>query len=126
MEILGIGPSELVFIILLAILVLGPKDMQKAGRTLGRWMNQINRSELWKLVNNTTREISNMPRKWMREANLEEWEADQAKNLIDPRTSRRQISSLSKPIDLQGTSKPAPEPSISPTAEEKQSTDQHG
>ena len=33
MEILGIGPSELLFIVLIAIIVLGPKDMQKAGRT---------------------------------------------------------------------------------------------
>ena len=41
MEILGIGASELVFIILIAIIILGPKDMQKAGRTIGRFLNQL-------------------------------------------------------------------------------------
>ena len=35
MEILGIGPMELFFIVLLAMIILGPKDMVKAGRTLG-------------------------------------------------------------------------------------------
>ena len=38
MEILEIGPSELIFILLIAIIVLGPKEMQNAGRTVGRWL----------------------------------------------------------------------------------------
>ena len=41
MEILGIGAPELIFIFLIAIIVLGPKDMQKAGRTIGRWLLKI-------------------------------------------------------------------------------------
>jgi sec-independent protein translocase protein TatB len=49
MEIFGIGASELVFILLIAIIVLGPKDMQKAGRTIGRWLNQLMRSDGWKV-----------------------------------------------------------------------------
>ena len=128
MEILGVGPSELVFIILIAILVLGPKEMQRAGKTLGRLLNQINRSELWKLLTSTTREISDMPRKWMREANLEQWEAEQGtKNLIDPRT-RMPVSALSKaaepaPAAATSPSVPAEEP---PTEEgENISTDQN-
>lgn len=85
MEILGIGASELVFILLIAIIVLGPRDMQKAGRTIGRWLNQASRSEIWKLVRDTSNEISNLPRKWMREANMELWEAQQdLRNTIDP------------------------------------------
>jgi Sec-independent protein translocase protein TatA len=34
MEILGIGMSELVFVVIIALIVLGPKDMQKAGKTI--------------------------------------------------------------------------------------------
>ena len=92
MEILGVGPSELIFIIILAIIVLGPRDMQKAGRTIGRWLNQASHSDLWKLVRDTSSELSNMPRKWMREANMELWEAEKdLQNKIDPqpRTSLR-------------------------------------
>jgi sec-independent protein translocase protein TatB len=86
MEILGIGPTELVFILLIAIIVLGPNEMQKAGRTVGRWLNQLRTSEGWKIVRDTSRELSNLPNKWMREANLEMWETQQdLRRAIDPR-----------------------------------------
>jgi sec-independent protein translocase protein TatB len=71
MEILGIGPSELIFIIIIAIIVLGPKDMQKAGKTIGRWLNNLVRSEGWKVFQQTSREIRTLPTKLMREANME-------------------------------------------------------
>ena len=46
MEILGIGTSELVFIVIIALIVLGPKDMQKAGRTIGKWLRKFSIDEL--------------------------------------------------------------------------------
>jgi Sec-independent protein translocase protein TatA len=70
MEILGIGPSELFFILLIAIIILGPKDMQKAGRTVGRWLNGFIRSDSWKALQRASREIRNLPTNLMREANL--------------------------------------------------------
>ena len=72
MEILGIGPSELVFIIIIALIVLGPKDMQKAGRTVGKWLRQIVTSDGWKLFQQTSREIQTLPNRLMREAALDE------------------------------------------------------
>jgi len=71
MEILGIGASELIFILIIAIIVLGPKDMQKAGRTIGRWLNQVVRSDGWKVFQKTSTELRNLPRNLMREANME-------------------------------------------------------
>jgi len=71
MEILGVGASELIFILLIAIIVLGPKDMQKAGRTIGRWLNQLVQSDGWKVFQRTSRELRNLPSNLMREANLE-------------------------------------------------------
>ena len=72
MEILGIGASELAFIALIAIIILGPKDMQKAGKTIGRWLNRFVHSDGWKALQRATREIQNLPTNLMREANLEE------------------------------------------------------
>jgi sec-independent protein translocase protein TatB len=72
MEILGIGPSELVFIVIIAIIVLGPRDMQKAGRTLGKWLRRIVTSDGWKLFQQTSREIQTLPNRLMREAALDE------------------------------------------------------
>ena len=71
MEILGIGPSELFFIIIIALIVLGPKDMQKAGKTIGRWLNNLIRSDGWKAFQQTSKEIRSLPTKLMREANME-------------------------------------------------------
>ena len=71
MEILGIGAPELIFVIIIALIVLGPRDMQKAGRSIGRWLNQLVRSDGWKAFQQTSREIRNLPTNLMREANLE-------------------------------------------------------
>jgi sec-independent protein translocase protein TatB len=71
MEILGIGAPELVFVIVIALIVLGPKDMQKTGRTIGRWLNQLVNSDGWKAFQQTSREIRNLPTNLMREANQE-------------------------------------------------------
>ena len=35
MEILGIGPLELLFILILALIIFGPKEVEKAGQTVG-------------------------------------------------------------------------------------------
>ena len=72
MEILGVGWQELIFIFLIALIVLGPRDMQKAGKTLGRWLNQLVRSDSWKALQQTSRELRKLPNTLMKEANLEE------------------------------------------------------
>lgn len=76
MEILGIGPQELIFIIIIALIVLGPKDMQKAGRTIGHWLNRLINSDGWKLFQQTSNDLRTLPNKLMREANLEMQEAE--------------------------------------------------
>lgn len=101
MEIFGIGTSELIFIILIAIIILGPKDMQKAGRTIGRFLNQLVRSDSWKVFQRTSNELRNLPRNLMKEANMEMMEADKdLRRVIDPRTNppaSRSSSSRSVP-----------------------------
>jgi sec-independent protein translocase protein TatB len=72
MEILGIGPSELLFIVIIALIVLGPRDMQKAGRTIGKWLRKVVTSDGWKLFQQTSREIQTLPNRLMREAALDE------------------------------------------------------
>ncbi len=86
MEILGIGAPEFIFILIIALIVLGPKDMQKTGRMIGKWLNQLVNSSGWKLFQNTSREIRRLPTTLMREANLEELnEVQKDLNAIDPR-----------------------------------------
>jgi len=98
MEIFGVGTSELIFIILIAIIVLGPKDMQKAGRTIGRFLNQLIKSDSWKIFQQTSNEIRNLPRNLMREANMEIMEAEKdLRRAIDPRTPPNAPSPSSSP-----------------------------
>ncbi len=72
MEILGIGPSELLFIVVIALILLGPRDMQKAGRMAGKWLRKIVTSDGWRLFQQTSREIQTLPNRLMREAALDE------------------------------------------------------
>lgn len=71
MEILGIGLQELVLIFLVAIIVMGPKDMQKAGKTIGKWLRSVVTSDGWKIFMQTSRELRTLPNRLMREANEE-------------------------------------------------------
>lgn len=71
MEILGIGMPELIFIVIIALIVLGPKDMQKAGQTIGKFLRNLVTSDGWKIFQQASREIRTLPNKLMREANDE-------------------------------------------------------
>lgn len=72
MDILGIGPLELIFIILIAIIIFGPRDLVKAGRMLGKLLRQVIKSPTWKAIQDTSKEIRNIPTKLVREAGLDE------------------------------------------------------
>jgi sec-independent protein translocase protein TatB len=97
MEILGIGAQELIFIVIIALIVLGPKDMQKAGKTIGRWLNQLVNSDTWKVFQQTSGELRNLPRNLMKEANMEMRETEQelrrTMDQVDPRPTRSVASS---------------------------------
>lgn len=97
MEILGIGLQEILFILVIALIVLGPKDMQKTGRALGRWLNRFIRSDTWKVFQRTSTELRNLPSNLMREANLEDLK-DVGKDLKDTAV---ELQDLGK--KLQGT-----------------------
>lgn len=87
MDILGIGPLELFFILLIALIVLGPKDMVKAGRTIGRVLRSVVKSPNWRMLQQTSREIRSLPNRLMREAGIEELQ----NSLPDTNTIGREI-----------------------------------
>jgi Sec-independent protein translocase protein TatA len=119
MEILGVGPSEFVFIVLIAIVVLGPKNMKQAGRTIGRLLNRYVTSDTGKLVANTFNELSNLPRRLMREANLENFEKElDLKNSIAPPFEKQARTSTLKSPRRPAVKTPAPERSTPAPADE--------
>lgn len=76
MDILGIGIPELTFIIIIALIVLGPKDMQKAGKTIGSWLNKVVKSDEWRSIANASRKLKTLPNELMHEANIDELRND--------------------------------------------------
>ena len=84
MDLLGIGPLELGFILLIAFLILGPKSLEKTGKTLGRILRTINQSETWDAVKSVTKEIQDLPTRLIREAAIEDYLSEQPDPPIAP------------------------------------------
>ena len=99
MEFLGIGPMELLLIILLAIIIFGPKDIAKAGKEAGKALNKLIRSDTWKTINQTTQELKDLPTKLMREASLDEGE----------KTSQDELNKVDQTIHPPAPILPTPE-----------------
>jgi len=72
MQIFGIGPLELLFILVIMILVLGPKGMVKAARESGKYIRKVTRSPLWAEIVGTSREMRNLPAKIIKDAGIQE------------------------------------------------------
>ena len=133
MDIFGIGPTELVFIILIALILLGPKEMEKTGRTIGRFLRDMTKSEGWRAFRDTSREIRNLPSRLMREANIE----DIQKNVVQIGKDIEESASVqgfgswsnpsaakpkpsqSKPGSAEGTGNQIASPKSTPTQEKK-------
>jgi len=115
MDILGIGPLELFFIILIALIVLGPKDMVKAGRSIGRTMRKIVTSENWRTIQQASHEIRNIPTRLMREAGIEEAQKEIAKvtNIsVGTETNNKPVNTEPPKADLSAWT--TPQNSIAP------------
>jgi Sec-independent protein translocase protein TatA len=126
MEILGIGPFEFVLILLIALMMLGPGDMAKTGRTIGRFLRRIVTSEWWNGFQKASREVRQLPYTLMREANIEDV-AKELKNTIsignyedaNPGSTLKQDFAgwITSPSFIQGkTGTPNPEKQTKPTS----------
>ena len=78
MDLLGVGPLELIMVLLIVFLILGPDDLAATGKKIGRFLSTVRKSEFWKGVNEVSKEIRTLPTTLMREAELED-----AKNEIE-------------------------------------------
>lgn len=96
MEILGIGVPELAFIVLIALILLGPKDMIAAGRTIGKLLRKVLTSPTWLALRRTGEELQQLPTKLVREAGLDELQELQKEVQKDIRGVTNQI----KPMEI--------------------------
>jgi Sec-independent protein translocase protein TatA len=95
-DFLGIGPLELMFVILIALIVIGPKDMSKTARSAGRYLNRMYRSETWRAVTQASRTLQTLPNRLAREAQLEE--LDEVRKDLDKTTSALKAGTGNNPV----------------------------
>ena len=72
MDIFGIGPLEFFLILIIALIILGPNDMAKAGRSLGRLLRRLVMSDEWRIITQSASEFRHLPNRLIREAGIEE------------------------------------------------------
>jgi len=72
MEIPGIGPLELLFIILIALFILGPKDLEQTGKSIGKGLTKLVKTDTWKTVQQTSDKARSLPNELIREAGMED------------------------------------------------------
>jgi len=84
MEIFGIGPLEFLFIVLLALLILGPKDLVKIGKSLGQGLNKLIKSDAWKTAREASEKVRSLPNELMRQAGIEELKQSLGAGVIQP------------------------------------------
>jgi Sec-independent protein translocase protein TatA len=98
MEILGIGPLEFLLIVLLALIILGPKEMQKMGKSLGQGLNKLVKSDVWKDIRQTSEKVKSLPTELIRDAELDELKKSlesplaEAPKIASPTTGKKTTS----------------------------------
>lgn len=72
MKIFNLGVPEIIFIIVLALIILGPGNMVKVAKDAGSLIRRITKSPYWKEVWATKRELNELPKMLAKEAQLDE------------------------------------------------------
>jgi sec-independent protein translocase protein TatB len=70
--ILGVGPFELILILVIALIILGPERMISASRGFARFIRKLLTSSTWRTVQDVQQEIRTIPNQLLREAGLED------------------------------------------------------
>jgi Sec-independent protein translocase protein TatA len=96
MEILSIGPLELLFIILIALVILGPKDLEKTGRIIGQGLTKFIKSDTWKSFRQASDKVRSLPTELMREAGMEDMKKSlDSKTILPVSTTGKMLGSTS-------------------------------
>jgi sec-independent protein translocase protein TatB len=117
-ELFGIGPLELIFIILLALIIFGPKDLEKAGRTIGRSLYKFINSDTWRTLTRTSQKIKTFPNDLIRQAQqeiLQEKVDNGAVKSEEWKMDPRSQPAAGKPPATQPPAVPAPAPEEPPS-----------
>lgn len=72
MDIFGIGLPEIIFILLLVVIIFGPKDLEKMAKKVGSGISRFIRSDTFRDL----RRIGELPNELVRKAGLDDFRAE--------------------------------------------------
>jgi sec-independent protein translocase protein TatB len=72
MQLFNIGPLELIGILVIALVILGPKEMIGTARKVGGFVSRVVKSPVFKTVVSTSKDLRELPTKIVKEAGLEQ------------------------------------------------------
>jgi len=81
MDIFGVGPLEVLLVVLLALVLFGPRDIAHNARSAGRFLNRLYKSDAWRTMNEASSALRNLPNRLAREAELDQ--LDQVRRDLD-------------------------------------------
>ncbi len=97
MDFLGIGPLELFFILIIALVIFGPNDIVRAGKSLGSFMRKVVTSDGWKAFQQARKGMSDLPTTLMREAGIEEEDLRQLSGISDLENATKDLENQISP-----------------------------
>jgi len=103
MQIFNVGVLELLFILIIAFIVLGPKRTIKSAGDVGAWIRNFIKSPFWREIMTTSNEIRDLPKKFMNDAELQKMieDLDLSTQEIKDMISQTQTETESELHDLQ-------------------------
>jgi len=123
MDFLGIGPLELLLIFVLALILLGPKEMVSTAKKAAESIRKVTQSDFWREAVDSSREIRQLPTQIMKDTGLDEelrkinrdlsrnpdqvkWEQDMeiARNPVETIGGQKEIDKKEKTGDSDGGS----------------------
>jgi Sec-independent protein translocase protein TatA len=98
MEFLGISPVELLVIIVILFLALGPQDLVKLGGTLGRTIRNLRESGTWRSIQDARRQLRDLPDQLAKEAGYEDVKAISKELREEIKETKAALSDLDKQV----------------------------
>jgi len=97
MDFLGIGLPELGLILVVALLVLGPKDMVSTARRIARTIRALSQSEFWRTTREAWKMAKDIPTELLRESGLDEARTELNKLGSDLDQWKREVDLTAQP-----------------------------
>lgn len=116
MQIFNVGVLEILFILILAFVVLGPKRTIKTARDVGGWIRNLAKSPIWREILTTSSEIRDLPKRIMDDAELQnlieelDLSTQEVKDILSQTQSesKAELANLEDQINLELNAIPPP------------------